>query len=136
MSHEQEACWTLSNIVAGTSPQMASVCDSPGLLGGVIELLSGDVWEVQKEANFVISNVATASDGERTYARAPGSSAACLFRLTFIGVCASNLIGAVKHVMKCASRSRLNLMTLLLFSFHVVSKAHRQRPSVMRCFRG
>ncbi|CBJ31635.1 conserved unknown protein [Ectocarpus siliculosus] len=61
----KEACWTLSNIVAGTSPQMASVCDSPGLLGGVIELLSGDVWEVQKEANFVISNVATASDASR-----------------------------------------------------------------------
>ncbi|CAM9487255.1 unnamed protein product [Ectocarpus fasciculatus] len=61
----KEACWTLSNIVAGTPPQMAAVCDSPGLLGGVIELLSGDVWEVQKEANFVVSNVATASDASR-----------------------------------------------------------------------
>lgn len=62
---EQEACWTLSNIVAGTSTQMAAVCDTEGTLGGVIDLLSGDVWEVQKEANFVISNVATASNGER-----------------------------------------------------------------------
>ena len=60
----QETCWTLSNIVAGTAPQMAAVCDSPGVLGGVIDLLSSDVWEVQKEANFVISNIATASNGE------------------------------------------------------------------------
>eukprot|EP00903_Cladosiphon_okamuranus_P019512 g17943.t1 len=58
----KETCWTLSNIVAGTAPQMAAVCDSPGILGGVIELLSGDVWEVQKEANFVVSNIATASN--------------------------------------------------------------------------
>ncbi len=54
----------MSNIVAGTSQQMAGVCDCPGVLGGVIELLSGDVWEVQKEANFVVSNIATASNCE------------------------------------------------------------------------
>lgn len=60
----QESCWTLSNIVAGTAAQMAAVCDSPGILGGVIDLLLSDVWEVQKEANFVISNIATASNRE------------------------------------------------------------------------
>lgn len=60
----QEACWTLSNVVAGTPAQMALVCDTPGVLGGVIELLSNDVWEVQKEANFVISNIATANKSE------------------------------------------------------------------------
>lgn len=99
--HEQEACWTLSNIVAGTPPQMAAVCDSPGLLGGVIELLSGDVWEVQKEANFVVSNVATASDGERANARAAGSRICLFFGVAFFSVvlrvCQTILNGAVQQ---------------------------------------
>ncbi|CAN0402636.1 unnamed protein product, partial [Hapterophycus canaliculatus] len=58
----KEACWTLSNIAAGTPAQLASMCDSPGVLARVIEVLSSDAWEVQKEANFVVSNVATASN--------------------------------------------------------------------------
>lgn len=64
-SNSQETCWTLSNIVAGTPAQMAIVCDAPGVVPGVIEQLEGGVWEVQKEANFVISNIATAGDGEK-----------------------------------------------------------------------
>lgn len=43
---------------------MAVVCDAPGVVQGVIDQLEGGVWEVQKEANFVISNIATAGDGE------------------------------------------------------------------------
>lgn len=64
----QEACWTLSNIAAGTPKQLASMCDSPGILARVIEVLSSDAWEVQKEANFVVSNVATASGRESLHA--------------------------------------------------------------------
>lgn len=55
----------LSNIVAGTPEQLVLACDTPGILPSVIELLSGDVWDVQKEANFVVSNIATAGDGEQ-----------------------------------------------------------------------
>ena len=58
----------LSNIVAGTSAQLALACDTPGVLASVIELLSSDVWDVQKEATFVVSNVATAGKGENDHA--------------------------------------------------------------------
>ncbi|CAM9512442.1 unnamed protein product [Ascophyllum nodosum] len=61
----KETCWMLSNIVAGTSAQLALACDTPGVLASVIELLSSDVWDVQKEATFVVSNVATAGKASR-----------------------------------------------------------------------
>lgn len=59
----KETCWTLSNIVAGTPEQMALVCDAPRIIPGVIEELASGAWEVQKEANFVVSNIATSSNG-------------------------------------------------------------------------
>lgn len=55
----------LSNIVAGTPEQLAIMFDTPGIIPSVIELLSGDVWDVQKEANFVVSNIATSGNGEQ-----------------------------------------------------------------------
>ncbi|CAM9795651.1 unnamed protein product, partial [Choristocarpus tenellus] len=58
----KEACWTLSNVAAGTPSQLEAVCMQPGVIAGVIELLEGGEWEVQKEANFVISNIATAGN--------------------------------------------------------------------------
>lgn len=61
----QECCWMLSNIVAGTPEQLAIMFDTPGIIPSVIELLSGDVWDVQKEANFVVSNIATSGNGEQ-----------------------------------------------------------------------
>lgn len=53
---------------------MAVVCDAPGIVPAVIEQLDGGVWEVQKEANFVISNIATASNGEDSEITVPRAS--------------------------------------------------------------
>lgn len=50
-------------MVAGTPAQMAMVCDTPGIISGVVGQLSSGVWDVQKEANFVVSNIATSSNG-------------------------------------------------------------------------
>ncbi|CAN0027728.1 unnamed protein product [Sphacelaria rigidula] len=50
----------LSNIVAGTPAQISVVCNSGNVVARVIEHLKLAEWDVQKEANFVISNIATA----------------------------------------------------------------------------
>lgn len=79
----QETCWTLSNIVAGTPAQMAVVCDAGTVVSRVIEQLESAEWEVQKEANFVISNIATAGDGEKRKWSCPAPGK--LFQLSLQG---------------------------------------------------
>jgi len=56
----KEACWTLSNIAAGTPAQVASLLACPSIVQKVMQLLGSDNFQVQKEAVWVIANLCTA----------------------------------------------------------------------------
>ena len=57
----KEACWTLSNVTAGTAAQAEAVLahDGGALLGKLLELLAEGQWDVRKEAAFAVANVCT-----------------------------------------------------------------------------
>ena len=57
----KEACWTISNITAGTSDQIRQVYDS-GLFTACCQMLCNDDIEVKKEAVWAISNTTTSAD--------------------------------------------------------------------------
>merc|ERR1712032_143135 len=56
----KEACWTLSNIAAGTPAQVSSLLACPSIVQKVMQLLGSDNFQVQKEAVWVIANLCTA----------------------------------------------------------------------------
>ena len=55
----KEASWTLSNIAAGTPPQVDQLVAQKEIILRVLELLDVDDFEVRKEAAWVISNICT-----------------------------------------------------------------------------
>lgn len=55
----REACWTVSNVAAGTRAQIGVLLAVPGLLAGVVENLRSGEWNVRKEAVWCVCNVAT-----------------------------------------------------------------------------
>ena len=66
LSHEdqaiiKEACWTLSNICAGTVGQI-SVLIETGIIDKLIDLVHVDVYEIQREAGWSISNATALRD--------------------------------------------------------------------------
>ncbi len=54
-SIKKEACWTLSNITAGTEEQVQAVIDA-GLFPAVIELLEKATFITRKEAAWAVAN--------------------------------------------------------------------------------
>lgn len=61
LSHEKravrrEACWTLSNITAGSPDQIALVVRTPGYIEKLLTLINSDSAEIKREASWVISN--------------------------------------------------------------------------------
>ena len=54
----KEACWSLSNITAGTPSQIQVVLDAEGVIATTLQkaMPEGDVFEVRKEALWVIGN--------------------------------------------------------------------------------
>ena len=61
----KEACWTLSNIAAGTFKQAEDlvhfVCPTDGepLISKVVKLAHEGEWEVRKEAAWILANICT-----------------------------------------------------------------------------
>eukprot|EP00511_Aplanochytrium_stocchinoi_P001499 CAMPEP_0204842746 /NCGR_PEP_ID=MMETSP1346-20131115/47571_1 /ASSEMBLY_ACC=CAM_ASM_000771 /TAXON_ID=215587 /ORGANISM="Aplanochytrium stocchinoi, Strain GSBS06" /LENGTH=522 /DNA_ID=CAMNT_0051981767 /DNA_START=52 /DNA_END=1617 /DNA_ORIENTATION=- len=55
----KEACWTASNITAGTKEQIGAFLAMPKLIETILKCASNDEWPVKKEAAWVISNVCT-----------------------------------------------------------------------------
>ena len=55
----QEACWVLSNIAAGTQPQIKTLMKTKGCMLKVTDMAIHAEWEVRKEAIWVISNIAS-----------------------------------------------------------------------------
>lgn len=67
-SHEKsitkEACWTISNITAGTKEQIDAVIAS-GCLGPLVNLLSSSELDIKREAAWAISNATSGGDVEQ-----------------------------------------------------------------------
>ncbi|KAH8061502.1 hypothetical protein JL722_4130 [Aureococcus anophagefferens] len=53
----KETCWLVSNVAAGTPPQIAAVASDAALLKLVVHQLDAGDWDVKKEATWVVSNV-------------------------------------------------------------------------------
>ena len=47
----REACWTISNVAAGTQPQISAMMAAPGLTAAVLQQLKSSEWNVKKEAS-------------------------------------------------------------------------------------
>jgi hypothetical protein len=54
----REACWTLSNIGAGTEEHLDAMFNTDDLIAGLLHVLSEDSFAVRREAMWVVSNVA------------------------------------------------------------------------------
>jgi len=54
-SIKKEACWTISNITAGTKEQIQAVIDT-GIIGPLVNLLQTAEFDIKKEAAWAISN--------------------------------------------------------------------------------
>lgn len=62
----KEACWVMSNIAAGTPPQMNQLFLTPDLIQRVLDQLStSSEWDVRKEAAWVISNICSSATGSQ-----------------------------------------------------------------------
>lgn len=57
----KEACWTLSNILAGTPKQINHVIQA-GIIPSLVELIRAGPIDVRVEACFAVSNAAAAGD--------------------------------------------------------------------------
>jgi importin subunit alpha-6/7 len=60
----KEACWTLSNITAGTADQIQSVINA-GVFPKLIELLRASEFDIQKEAAWAVSNATSGGAPEQ-----------------------------------------------------------------------
>ncbi|KAH9605589.1 hypothetical protein KSS87_016327 [Heliosperma pusillum] len=54
-SIKKEACWTISNITAGTKDQIQTVIEA-GIVGPLVHLLQNAEFDIKKEAAWAISN--------------------------------------------------------------------------------
>lgn len=59
-----QACWTVSNITAGTKEQIQCVMDS-GLIPPLIALLSSAEFDIKKEAAWAISNATSGGTADQ-----------------------------------------------------------------------
>jgi hypothetical protein len=55
-------CWALSNIAAGTPSQISLLFKTKGVMATVVNYARTAVWEVRKEAIWVVSNAFTGGD--------------------------------------------------------------------------
>ena len=61
----KEACWTASNVAAGSRGQKQALLDEDGLLADVMELARTANTSVRKEACYVLSNLCEGGDSEQ-----------------------------------------------------------------------
>ncbi|CEM09031.1 unnamed protein product [Vitrella brassicaformis CCMP3155] len=61
----KQACWVVSNFVAGTRQHIQAVIDG-GLVLRLVEMVATDEWWVGQEAAWVIANAATAGSQQQT----------------------------------------------------------------------
>ena len=61
----KEACWTASNIAAGSRAQKQALLDEDGMLADVLELARTANTSVRKEACYVLSNLCEGGDAEQ-----------------------------------------------------------------------
>lgn len=62
----KEACWTISNVTAGTSEQIQAVINS-GIIPKLIQLLNVAEFEIQKEAAWALSNATSGGTPEQIF---------------------------------------------------------------------
>ncbi|CAM9341292.1 unnamed protein product [Phaeothamnion confervicola] len=108
----KEACWTISNIAAGT-PRQASftekkagidaLCACEGLMAGVVDQLAAGEYEVQKEAAWVLSNACTGGAARHVAALVAAGAIPALCRMLtlpdarLVMACLEGLEALLKH---------------------------------------
>lgn len=60
----KEACWTISNITAGTADQIQAVI-SAGVFPRLIQLLASSDFDIQKEAAWAVSNATSGGNPQQ-----------------------------------------------------------------------
>jgi hypothetical protein len=55
----KETCWTLSNIAAGTDPQVLAVINA-GVVRKAVQLVQTEEYDIGKEAAWLLSNITSA----------------------------------------------------------------------------
>ena len=63
-SIKKEACWTISNITAGTKEQIQCVVDN-GIITPLVNLLGHAEFDIKKEAAWAISNATSGGSGDQ-----------------------------------------------------------------------
>ena len=63
-SIKKEACWTISNVTAGTKEQIQAVYET-GLVGPLVHLLGHAEFDIKKEAAWAISNATSGGTQEQ-----------------------------------------------------------------------
>jgi importin subunit alpha-1 len=63
-SIKKEACWTISNITAGTKEQIQAVIDA-GLIPHLVHLLAAGEFDIKKEAAWAISNATSGGTADQ-----------------------------------------------------------------------
>jgi importin subunit alpha-1 len=62
----KEACWTISNVTAGTSEQIQGVINA-NLIPKLIQLLNVAEFEIQKESAWALSNATSGGTPEQIF---------------------------------------------------------------------
>jgi hypothetical protein len=60
----QEACWTISNITAGTREQIQAVVEA-GIMAPLCHLLGTAEFDIKKEAAWAVSNATSGGSHEQ-----------------------------------------------------------------------
>ncbi|CAG9460475.1 unnamed protein product [Pedinophyceae sp. YPF-701] len=60
----KEACWTISNITAGTVPQIGAVIEA-NIVPVLVEMLSRETFDIKKEVAWAISNATSGGDASQ-----------------------------------------------------------------------
>lgn len=61
----KDACWMVSNIMAGTEPQLEAVLKQDGLMPRLVDALKSGEWIMQQEAVWAVSNGACTGNDEQ-----------------------------------------------------------------------
>lgn len=111
----KEACWMLSNILAGTVPQIQAVIDA-GLVPKIVFALECGEFKVKGEAAYALSNLALSGTQEQVYTLAQAGILSAVAKLL-----------NVRHV-----EFLINLLTVVHAVFNSIST---MKPDVLEAYK-